>query len=132
MSGRRRRWLWALGGLIGVVLVGVVAWHVHDYGRGSRIVWSSVAWSNLEPFEAQLRRDLPRGTSQQDVENYFAREGIPFGYDFPRYPSYRKPIVIKKELPGDWTNWFTGGMQLYVVFDGDGAVAELEFHQQRI
>jgi hypothetical protein len=133
MSERRRWGLWTLLGLIGVVLVGMAMGYGHDCGRtGGRISWSCVAWLNVEEFRSQFTRDLPPGTPQQAVEDYLVREKIPFSYSYPRYPSYRKPIVIAKDLPAGWGNPFDGGMQLYVVFDRDGAVAEIEFHQQRI
>jgi hypothetical protein len=119
--------------MFATVMIGVAAWRgFGGDGGNARITWSRVSWSNLEEFRAQLAHDLPAGTSQQAVESYLVREGIPFDYDFQRYPSYRKPIVVKKDLPADRTNWFDGGMQLYVVFDHEGAVAELEFRQQRI
>ena len=124
-----RRWLFPL---VGVVLVSGVAWHGYDCGwRGGRISLSCVGWTNLKEFRTQLARDLPRGTPQKDVEGYLARESIPFSYDFPRYPSYRKPILIEKEMSGDLTNWFNGWMQLFIVFDRDGNVAEFDFREQR-
>jgi hypothetical protein len=45
-----------------------------------RISPSEVTLDNLEAFEAQVRRDLPIGTSKEDVEAYLTRCGLP--YDF--------------------------------------------------
>lgn len=126
-----RRLLW-LSLPISLGLIGATAWHGYDCGwMGDRMPLSCVRWSNLSAFKAQLVRDLPVGTSQEAVEKYLAREGIPFSYDFPRHPSYRKPILIEKEISGDWTNWFAGWAQLFVVFDRDGNVAEFDFREQR-
>jgi hypothetical protein len=132
MSRRRRWWLRALFGLVSVVLVGVVMRYGHDCGwLDGRLSWSCVAWSNIEEFRAQIAPELPRGTPQRAVEDYLVREEIPFSYSYPRYPSYRKPILIEKDLPGGRGNLFDGWMQLFIVFDHDGAVAEIEFHEQR-
>jgi hypothetical protein len=45
-----------------------------------RISPSEVTLDNLEAFEAQMRRDLPIGTSKEDVEAYLTRCGL--RYDF--------------------------------------------------
>ena len=132
MSQRRQRWLWALFGLAGVVLVGVALLYRHDYGwMGDRISWSCVARPSIEQFRSQIVRELPPGTSQQAVEDYLARRKIPFTYSYPRYPSYRKPILIEEDLPGDWGNPLGGWVQVFIVFDRDGVVAEIDFRQQR-
>jgi hypothetical protein len=132
MSRRRAGWLWALFGLVAVMLIGVATRYGHGCGwMADRIAWSCVARSNIEEFRSQIVRELPRGTPQQAVEDYLAREKIPFSYSYPRYPSYLKPILIEKDLPGDWGNLPDGWIQLFIVFDREGAVAEVDFRQQR-
>jgi len=48
-----------------------------------RILPSEVRLSNLDAFEAQLRKDLPPGTAKTEVESYLGRSGLKHAYVSP-------------------------------------------------
>ena len=66
--------------LILYLIFSVVAIPVNANDEQARIEAKQVNIRNYEQFVAQLERDLPVGTSLQDVEAYLSKNKINYGY----------------------------------------------------
>jgi hypothetical protein len=96
---------------------------IGDYGRiGAR----QVNLSNLDAFEAQIRHDIPRGTSKKAVEAYLVRERIPHGFADASYGD------AGNEFYGTLKNigirlGFEANLAIRVRLDGAGKVDVISF-----
>lgn len=120
---------WGVTGLmlLGAIAVFLLATVFNDCAK-DRLPWKCVAWSEVERYERQMKADLPRGTSQRDVENYLRREGIPFSHLAPISPSQQRPIGIWQNFP---VGWF-GAIEIRITFDASGGVDGIEARRTKI
>lgn len=93
-----------------------------------RILPSQVTLSNLEAFKEQVRRDLPLGTPQANVEAYLRRWNIP--YDFfgplpiygPDGNSFRGKLSNIGRLDG-----YEVDLAIWIYLDANEKVERVEF-----
>jgi len=91
---------------------------------GHRMLAKEVRLSNVDAFEAQLRRDLPLGTSKADVEAYLAQLNIRHAYVGP-HNAYQAVIDDIGMRQG-----FQASLDIWVSLDADEKVKEIRLHVQ--
>ena len=91
-----------------------------------RISPSEVTLSNLDAFEAQMRRDLPIGTPKQDVEAYLTQSKIRHGFTEGRSGPFGPLFQATIENIGRRVV-FTASLAIRIHLDPDGKVDEITF-----
>ena len=93
---------------------------------GKRVHPSEVSLSNVEAFEAQMRRDLPLGTPKANVEAYLKCWSIPYFFaDADGTPTgnafYGTLMKIGKKSK------FTGHLAIRIFLDEEDKIREIVF-----
>jgi hypothetical protein len=125
-------------------VVGIVAWIVALVGvfaallavmfddgdrcpLQGRMPSSCLTWVTVDRYERQFLEDLPIGTPRWQVEDYLRREGVAYVEEAPL-----RPGESRLRLVWSWKLLVGGslGLEIQIVFNTDGAVAEIYYNKQ--